>query len=93
MKSLRALIIDDELPARKKLAMLIREEADIEIVGQCANGLEAIAAIEEHHPDVIFLDIHLPKIKGLDFLRTLKNPPQVIVTTAYREYALVKRSL
>jgi two-component system, LytTR family, response regulator len=90
LKSLRALIIDDELPARKKLAMLMREEADIEIVGQCANGLEAIAAIEERHPDVIFLDIQMPGLNGFEMLEALgsDNLPFVVFVTAYDEYAV-----
>ena len=90
MKSLRALIIDDELPARKKLAMLMREEADIEIVGQCANGLEAITAIEEQHPDVIFLDIQMPGLNGFEMLEALgsDNLPFVVFVTAYDEYAV-----
>jgi two-component system, LytTR family, response regulator len=90
LKSLRALIIDDELPARKKLAMLMREEADIEIVGQCANGLEAIAAIEEQHPDVIFLDIQMPGLNGFEMLEALgsDNLPFVVFVTAYDEYAV-----
>jgi two-component system LytT family response regulator len=90
LKSLRALIIDDELPARKKLAMLMREEADIEIVGQCANGLEGIAAIEEKHPDVIFLDIQMPGLNGFEMLEALgsDNLPFVVFVTAYDEYAV-----
>jgi two-component system LytT family response regulator len=90
LKSLRALIIDDELPARKKLAMLMREETDIEIVGQCANGLEAITAIEEQHPDVIFLDIQMPGLNGFEMLEALgtDNLPFVVFVTAYDEYAV-----
>jgi two-component system LytT family response regulator len=90
LKSLRALIIDDELPARKKLALLMREETDIEIVGQCSNGLEAIAAIEEQHPDVIFLDIQMPGLNGFEMLEALgtDSVPCVVFVTAYDEYAV-----
>jgi len=68
----------------------MREEADIEIVGQCANGLEAIAAIEEEHPDVIFLDIQMPGLNGFEMLEALgsDNLPFVVFVTAYDEYAV-----
>ena len=68
----------------------MREEADIEIVGQCANGLEAIAAIEEKHPDVIFLDIQMPGLNGFEMLEALgsDNLPFVVFVTAYDEYAV-----
>jgi two-component system, LytTR family, response regulator len=90
LKSLRALIIDDEPPARRKLALLMRDEADIEIIGQCSNGLEAITAIEEKHPDVIFLDIQMPGLNGFEMLEALgtDNLPFVVFVTAYDEFAV-----
>jgi two-component system, LytTR family, response regulator len=90
LKSLRALIIDDEPPARRKLALLMRDEADIEIIGQCSNGLEAIAAIEEQQPDVIFLDIQMPGLNGFEMLEALGTDslPFVVFVTAYDEYAV-----
>ena len=60
----------------------------IEIVGQCNLATEAIAFLQTEEVDLLFLDINMPKIKGLDFLRTLKNPPLAIITSAYQEYAL-----
>ena len=68
----------------------MREEADIEIVGHCANGLEAITAIEEQHPDVIFLDIQMPGLNGFEMLEALgsDNLPFVVFVTAYDEYAV-----
>lgn len=68
----------------------MRDEADIEIIGQCSNGLEAIAAIEEHHPDVIFLDIQMPGLNGFEMLEALgpDDLPFVVFVTAYDEYAV-----
>jgi two-component system LytT family response regulator len=90
LKSLRALVIDDEPPARKKLIMLLRDEPDLEVVGQASNGIEAVAAIEEHRPDVIFLDIQMPGMNGFEVLEALEgeNLPLVVFVTAYDQHAV-----
>ena len=90
MTSLRVLIIDDEPPARKKLTMLLREEPDIEVVGQASNGIEAVAAIEEHRPDVVFLDIQMPGMNGFEVLEALgmDDLPLVVFVTAYDQHAV-----
>jgi len=90
LKSLRALVIDDELPARKKLMMLLRDEPGVEVVGQASNGIEAVAAIEEHQPDVIFLDIQMPGMNGFEVLEALEgdNLPLVVFVTAYDQHAV-----
>lgn len=93
MTSLRVLVVDDEPPARKKLIMLLRDEPDIEIVGQASNGLEAVSAVEEHQPDVIFLDIQMPGMNGFEALEALqalesKNLPIVVFVTAYDQHAV-----
>jgi DNA-binding LytR/AlgR family response regulator len=84
----RALIIDDERLARTELRKLLQDFAEIEVIGEAANAEEGIERIEELNPDLIFLDIHLPKLKGTTFLKTLTNIPNVIITTAYHKYAI-----
>lgn len=85
---LQALIIDDEPLAHKVILEYARDIPFLEIDGQCYLATEALSVLSRRHIDLIFLDINLPKIKGLDFLRTLPNAPIVIITSAYEEYAL-----
>lgn len=85
---LKALIIDDEPLAHMVILEYVKDVSFIEIVGQCNLATEAISILQNQTIDLLFLDINMPKIKGLDFLRTLKNPPLVIITSAYQEYAL-----
>jgi two-component system LytT family response regulator len=88
---IRAIIIDDELLARKRVGQLLAKEADCEIIAECANGLEAIAAISEHQPDLIFLDVQMPEINGFQVLQELKDKtrmPAVIFVTAYDQFTL-----
>jgi DNA-binding LytR/AlgR family response regulator len=88
MEKFNCLIIEDEPLAAEVLQDYISQIPFLECAGVSRDGIYAMQVIQKEKIDVLFLDIHLPKIKGLDFLRTLKNPPQVIVTTAYREYAI-----
>lgn len=85
---MRTIIIDDEPLARSLLEELLENENDIEIVASCNDGFEGLKAIQEYQPDLIFLDIQMPKITGFELLELLDNPPFVIFTTAYDEYAL-----
>jgi len=85
---MKTILIDDEPLARSLLAELLEDEKDIEIVASCNDGFEGMKAIQEHQPDLIFLDIQMPKITGFELLELLDNPPKVIFTTAYDEYAL-----
>jgi DNA-binding LytR/AlgR family response regulator len=85
---IRCLVVDDEPPARDILKRYIEEIPTLEIVNECANAMQAITAIQQQPIDLIFLDIRMPQLNGTDFLKTLKNPPKVIITTAYSEYAL-----
>lgn len=88
---IRAIIIDDELLARKRVRQLLAEEADCEIIAECANGLEAIEAISEHQPDLIFLDVQMPEINGFEVLQELKDStrmPAVIFVTAHDQFTL-----
>ncbi|PJJ60954.1 LytR/AlgR family response regulator transcription factor [Hymenobacter chitinivorans] len=84
---LRCLVVDDEPPALEVLESYIREVSHLELVGSCANALQAFDVLQQHPVDLLFLDIKMPKMLGTDFLRSLRHPPQVIFTTAYREYA------
>ncbi|MDB3906016.1 response regulator [Crocinitomicaceae bacterium] len=84
----KVLIIDDEPLARTVVESYLKAFPDIEIVEQCTNGFEGLKAIEEHHPDLIFLDIQMPKINGFEMLELVENPPAVIFTTAFDEYAI-----
>lgn len=85
---LRALIIDDEPLAHKIILEYANATPYLEIVGQCHLATEALVFLQQHEVDLLFLDIEMPKLKGLDFLRTLAQKPQVIITSAYQEYAL-----
>jgi two-component system LytT family response regulator len=88
MEKYNCLIVEDEPLAAEVLQDYIRQIPFLSLRGVCSDGLYALEFLKAGDIDVLFLDIHLPKLKGLDFIRTLKSPPQIIVTTAYREYAL-----
>ena len=88
MEKFSCIIVEDEPLAAEILEDYIKQIPFLEIKGICSDALYALETVQRLKPDVIFLDIHLPKLNGLDFLKTLKNPPQVIITTAYRDYAL-----
>ncbi|OJJ18915.1 DNA-binding response regulator [marine bacterium AO1-C] len=85
---LKCLIVDDEPLAHEVIANFATSLQSIEVIGNCYNAFEAIDFLNETTPDLIFLDINMPKLKGLQFLRTIANPPLIIVTTAYQEYAI-----
>jgi two-component system, LytTR family, response regulator len=86
---IRTLIADDEPIARSRLAALLREENDIEIVGECSSGLETLSAIERTSPDLVFLDIQMAEMNGMELARLLgQNRPAIVFVTAYDEYAL-----
>lgn len=84
----KCLIVDDEPVAQRIIASYLDEIPDMEVVGCCINAIEAMTFMENHMIDLLFLDIEMPKIKGLDFLKSLHHPPAVILTTAHREFAL-----
>ena len=83
----RCLIVDDEPPALEVLESYVREVVQLELVGTCGNALEAFDRLQRQPVDLLFLDIKMPKMLGTDFLRSLRHPPRVIFTTAYRDYA------
>lgn len=82
------LIVEDEPLAAGILEDYVRQIPFLRLVGKCGDALYAMEALREAPVDVLFLDIHLPGLKGLDFLRSLPQPPQTILTTAYHDYAL-----
>ncbi|MEO6229361.1 MAG: response regulator [Ferruginibacter sp.] len=85
---MKAIIIDDEPLARMMVKEYLQSYPEIEVVEECNDGFEGMKAIQHHQPDLIFLDIQMPKINGFEMLELIDNPPQVIFTTAFEEYAI-----
>jgi DNA-binding LytR/AlgR family response regulator len=88
MKKITCLILEDEPLAAEVLEDYISQVPFLELQAKCADAIYALDVLQKQPVDLIFLDIHLPRLKGLDFIKTLTNPPKVIVTSAYQEYAL-----
>jgi len=87
--ALRVVIVDDEAFARQRLRRLLGEQPDIEIVGEASNGREAVTLITTHNPDVVLLDVQMPRVDGFGVLRALDGPaPLVIFVTAFDEHAV-----
>ena len=84
----RCLLVDDEPLAIKLIESHIQKLDNLEIIGTCSNAMGAFEILRDKKIDLLFLDIQMPQITGIEFLKTLKNPPKVIITTAYRQYAL-----
>lgn len=85
---LRCLLVDDEPPALEILESYVSAVEGLELVGTCPNAVQAFGVLQHQPVDLLFLDIKMPRLLGTDFVRSLRTPPQVIFTTAYREYAL-----
>jgi two-component system LytT family response regulator len=85
---MKALIIDDEPLARLIVQEYLQGYPQIRVVQECNDGFEGVKAIQQHKPDVIFLDVQMPKINGFEMLELLEQPPAVIFTTAFDEFAL-----
>src|SRR3984885_12141228 len=85
---MKAVIIDDEILARSMVKEYLQSYPEIVVVQECNDGFEGIKAIQQHHPDLIFLDIQMPKINGFEMLELVEDPPAVIFTTAFDEYAI-----
>ncbi len=84
----KCLIIDDEPLARDLMRSHIEKLENFEICAECGDAMKALQELHNYKVDLMFMDIQMPQITGIEFLKTLKNPPKVIITTAYREYAL-----
>lgn len=85
---IRCLAIDDEPLALRQLVSYLEKVPFFKVIGSCRNAFEAMAILEEKEVDAIFLDINMPDLNGLDFVRSIKNPPLVVFTTAYQKYAV-----
>lgn len=88
MKMINCIIVDDEPQARKMMETFVSQISGWKILRVCSNAIEAFEALQTFTVDVIFLDIKMPILTGIDFLKSLKNPPLVIFTTAYNKYAM-----
>ena len=88
LKKINCIIADDEALARDVIKRHVSQLDRLNIVAVCTNGLEVFTAIKNARVDLLFLDIQMPQLTGIDLLRTIKNPPAVIITTAFREFAL-----
>lgn len=84
----KAILIDDEPLARQLLRRLLQPYEQVQVVAECGDGFEGFKAIQEQNPDLIFLDIQMPRLNGFEMLELLDSPPSVIFTTAFDEYAL-----
>lgn len=85
---IKAIIVDDEPLAQEIIETYLKDYEDFELVGLCNNALEANKLLKENAIDVMFLDIQMPQLNGIDFLKILDQPPLVVFTTAFKEYAL-----
>jgi two-component system LytT family response regulator len=90
MIKLKTIIVDDESLARRLLKANLRDVAEVELVAECENGRQALEAVSVHRPDLIFMDIKMPGMSGIDIVKALpvENMPMIIFTTAYDQYAL-----
>jgi len=88
--TIRALVVDDEPLARERIRTLLEDEPDIELVGECRDGAEAVRAIDEEGPDLVFLDVQMPEVDGFEVLEAIGpgRAPVVVFVTAYDEYAI-----
>ncbi|MEK6374974.1 MAG: response regulator [Acidobacteriota bacterium] len=85
---IRVVVVDDEPLAREVLREYLAADEEFEVVAECANGFEAVRAVTQHDPDVLFLDIQMPKLDGFEVLALLDRSPAVVFVTAHDEYAL-----
>ena len=88
-QSLRVLVIDDEALARQRLCSLLARVADVEVVGECQNGLEAVAAIRANQPDLVFLDVHMPELGGFEVLKEVRcaRMPAIVFMSGNEHFA------
>lgn len=85
---IRCLIVDDEMLARGLIRNHIEKLGNFEVIAECSNAVQAFQSLRNQPVDLVFLDIQMPQITGIDFLKTIKHPPKVIITSGYSEYAL-----
>ncbi len=85
---MKCIIVEDQIPAQRILIKYIKDVGTLNLVGTFTDAIQAMSFLREEEVDLIFLDIHLPKLSGIDFVKTLAKPPALILTTAFSEYAL-----
>ena len=88
MKVFKALIVDDEPPAREVIKYYLKDEREVQSIGECGDGFQGVKMIQDLDPDMIFLDIQMPKLDGFEMLELIENPPLVIFCTAYDQFAI-----
>jgi len=88
MDRIRTIIIEDEEPARDIVKTYLKKFQDIELIGECSDGFSGVKAVNEMKPDLLFLDIQLPKLTGFEILELVEHSPVIIFTTAYDQFAL-----
>jgi two-component system LytT family response regulator len=88
MEPIRALIIDDEQLARELIKNYLKNQPDIQIIGECENGFEGALKIADSKPDLVFLDIQMPKLNGFEMLELADDPPEIIFITAHNDFAI-----
>ncbi|MCK5907290.1 MAG: response regulator, partial [Flavobacteriales bacterium] len=88
MKNISCIIIDDENPARNLIKIFLEKKGNLDVIAEANNGFDAVKVIDEFKPDLIFLDIQMPKLNGFEVLELIHHKPKVIFTTAYDQYAL-----
>src|SRR5690349_20674 len=85
---INCLIVDDEPPAREVLKRYVEDMPTLQLVGECGNAIQATALLQQTKVDLLFLDIRMPQLNGIDFLKAIRNPPKIVFTTAYTDYAV-----
>ena len=88
MKKIRTIIVEDESPARDILKYYLKEHDEVEIIAECSDGFTGLKSISELKPDLLFLDIQMPKLTGFEMLEVIDEKPVIIFTTAYDQYAI-----
>jgi DNA-binding LytR/AlgR family response regulator len=88
MSEYTCLIVDDEPPAQRILELYIKDIPMLKLLGKCPNVFKAMEYLQKQKTDILFLDINMPKMSGLEFVKTLSSPPAIVITTAYRDYAV-----
>lgn len=88
METIRALIIDDEQLARELIKNYLKDNTDIQIIGECENGFEGAREMAALKPDLVFLDIQMPKLNGFEMLELIEDPPEIIFITAHNDFAI-----
>ena len=88
MENIRILIIDDETPARELVKHYLKEVESVEVIAECADGFSGLKSISAMKPDLVFLDIQMPRLTGIELVEVLTEKPEIIFTTAYDQYAI-----